>query len=101
MLELVTDAVFKNPDYDTDEVGEHYQYSQQAQVQYERQVKIAEKADAETNCTMCGQKILPQEWRYPVDKSAILCEDCYLQFQSREGEAPVTFDDEYDEDDDK
>lgn len=98
ILELVTDAVFKNPDYDIDEIGERYQYSRRARAQCERQEIIAKKSDAETACTICGQKILAQEWRYPVNNGT-LCEDCYLKNQSMEGESPITFDDEYDEED--
>lgn len=101
VLELVTHAVFNNPEYDLDEVGENFHYSRQAEVQYKRQVMIAEKNDAEVTCTMCGQKILLQEWRYPIYNDAIFCEDCYLQFKSREGESAETFDDEYDDDDDR
>ena len=97
VLELVTHAVFNNPEYDLDEVGENYHYSRQAEVQYKRQVKIAKKMDVEVNCTMCGQKILAQEWRYPVNNGEILCEDCYVQNQSKDGESSQKSDDEYDD----
>jgi formylmethanofuran dehydrogenase subunit E len=98
VLEVVTDAVFNNPDYETDEVGEQYHYSQQAQTQYERQVKIAEQNETEITCTMCGEKFLPKEWRYPIN-NGILCEDCYLKNQLKDGESSHKYDDDDDDDD--